>query len=131
MDRGGGDVDRGGGRLTPNAVAGSASAPRSGWASLTPTELEVVKLVAKGLTNPEIAERLFITRNTVRAHLQHVFAKLGVKTRAELRPKRRAAASRLSSSPQGFVLAGFLWFRPAEVHHVFRRSRSVALSESN
>jgi hypothetical protein len=37
-----------------------------------------------GLTNPVIGERLFISRGTVKTHLQHVFAKLGVRTRAEL-----------------------------------------------
>jgi predicted ATPase/class 3 adenylate cyclase/DNA-binding CsgD family transcriptional regulator len=63
---------------------GERKRPTSGWASLTPTELEVVKLVAKGLTNPEIGERLFIGRGTVKTHLAHVFTKLGVATRTEL-----------------------------------------------
>lgn len=63
---------------------GERKRPSTGWASLTPTEVEVVKLVAKGMTNPQIAERLFIARGTVRGHLLHVFAKLGIKTRAEL-----------------------------------------------
>src|SRR5881398_1119534 len=39
----------------------------SGWASLTPTEREVVRLTAEGLTNPKIAERLFVAPSTVRA----------------------------------------------------------------
>jgi DNA-binding CsgD family transcriptional regulator len=63
---------------------GGRKRPSSGWASLTPTELEVVKLVAKGLTNPEVGERLFIGRGTVKTHLAHVFAKLGITTRSEL-----------------------------------------------
>ncbi len=63
---------------------GERKRPSSGWASLTPTELEVVKLVAKGLTNPEVGERLFIGRGTVKTHLAHVFAKLGITTRSEL-----------------------------------------------
>src|SRR5688572_17929645 len=58
--------------------------PSSGWASLTPTELDVVKVVATGLTTPEIGERLFIGRGTVKTHLAHVFTKLGVSTRSEL-----------------------------------------------
>ncbi len=58
--------------------------PASGWPSLTPTELEVVKLVGDGLSNPEIAERLFMGRSTVKTHLNHVFTKLDVSTRAEL-----------------------------------------------
>jgi ATP/maltotriose-dependent transcriptional regulator MalT len=63
---------------------GERKRPSSGWASLTPTELEVVKLVATGLTNPEVGQRLFIGRGTVKTHLAHVFTKLGVGTRAEL-----------------------------------------------
>ena len=74
----------------PAAVAyarrarGERRRPSFGWDSLTPTELEVVRLAAAGLTNPAIGERLFISRGTVKTHLLHVFAKLGVHTRAEL-----------------------------------------------
>jgi DNA-binding CsgD family transcriptional regulator len=56
----------------------------SGWASLTATEREVVKVAAEGLNNPEIAKRLFISRSTVKTHLAHVYAKLGVANRTEL-----------------------------------------------
>jgi predicted ATPase/class 3 adenylate cyclase/DNA-binding CsgD family transcriptional regulator len=63
---------------------GERKRPSSGWESLTPAELDVVRLVVEGLTNPQIAERLFITRATVKAHLAHIFPKLGVTTRAEL-----------------------------------------------
>jgi predicted ATPase/DNA-binding CsgD family transcriptional regulator len=63
---------------------GERGRPSSGWASLTPTELEVTRLVAEGLTNPQVAERLLISRATVKAHLGHIFTKLGVATRAEL-----------------------------------------------
>ena len=63
---------------------GERKRPSIGWASLTPTELRIVALVAAGLTNPQIAERMFIARGTVKVHLSHVFAKLGVSTRAEL-----------------------------------------------
>ncbi|MGH9187848.1 MAG: response regulator transcription factor [Acidimicrobiales bacterium] len=58
--------------------------PSFGWDSLTPTELEVVRLVAQGLSNPAIGERMFITRGNKKTHLAHVFAKLGVTSRAEL-----------------------------------------------
>jgi DNA-binding CsgD family transcriptional regulator len=74
----------------PAAVAyarrarGERRRPSFGWDSLTPTEREVVRLAAAGLTNPAIGERLFISRGTVKTHLLHVFAKLGVHTRAEL-----------------------------------------------
>jgi DNA-binding CsgD family transcriptional regulator len=63
---------------------GERKRPSTGWPSLTPTELEVVKLVAEGLTNPQIAERMFVALGTVRTHVGHIFAKLGVATRAEL-----------------------------------------------
>ncbi|MPY92624.1 MAG: LuxR family transcriptional regulator [Acidimicrobiia bacterium] len=63
---------------------GPRSRPSVGWASLTPTEREVVARVAEGLTNPQIADRLFVSRATVKTHLAHVFVKLDVANRAEL-----------------------------------------------
>jgi len=63
---------------------GPRQRPATGWASLTPAEVEVVKLVAEGLSNPLIAERLFVSRRTVTTHLSHIFAKLGLSSRAEL-----------------------------------------------
>jgi predicted ATPase/DNA-binding CsgD family transcriptional regulator len=63
---------------------GSRGRPAVGWASLTPTELEVVRLVVEGLTNPQIGTRLFMSRGTVKAHLSHVYAKVGVANRTEL-----------------------------------------------
>jgi DNA-binding CsgD family transcriptional regulator len=49
---------------------------------LTDRELDVVALVAEGLTNKQISRRLFISPATVRTHLEHVYDKLGVRTRA-------------------------------------------------
>jgi predicted ATPase/DNA-binding CsgD family transcriptional regulator len=66
---------------------GERKRPSFGWSSLTATELEVVRHVAQGLTNPEVARRLFVSRSTVKAHLAHIFAKIGVSTRAELAAK--------------------------------------------
>src|SRR4029453_19617259 len=63
---------------------GRGRRPSTGWGSLTPTELEVVRLVVDGLSNPEIGRRLFMSRGTVKAHLSHVYAKLGVANRTEL-----------------------------------------------
>jgi DNA-binding CsgD family transcriptional regulator len=63
---------------------GERKRPSAGWASLTPTECDVVKLVAQGLTNPQIGEQLFISRATVKTHLAHIFTKLSIKSRAEL-----------------------------------------------
>jgi DNA-binding CsgD family transcriptional regulator len=63
---------------------GARKRPARGWESLTPTELRVVGLVAEGLTNPEIGERMFISRGTVKIHLSHIYAKLDVRNRSEL-----------------------------------------------
>ena len=63
---------------------GERGRPSFGWESLTPTEHRVVTLVSEGLTNPQVAERLFIARGTVKVHLGHIFTKLGVTTRSEL-----------------------------------------------
>jgi predicted ATPase/DNA-binding CsgD family transcriptional regulator len=63
---------------------GGRKRPATGWASLTPAELEVVRLVREGLRNDAIARRLFIAPGTVKVHLSHIFAKLGISTRAEL-----------------------------------------------
>jgi predicted ATPase/DNA-binding CsgD family transcriptional regulator len=63
---------------------GGRKRPATGWASLTPAELGVVRLVGEGLRNDAIARRLFIAPSTVKVHLAHIFAKLGITTRAEL-----------------------------------------------
>jgi DNA-binding CsgD family transcriptional regulator len=63
---------------------GERGRPSAGWGSLTPTERRVVDLVLDGLSNPQIAERVFMSRGTVKSHLTHIFTKLGVSTRAEL-----------------------------------------------
>src|SRR6185312_2474641 len=63
---------------------GERRRPSTGWASLTPTELDVVWLVAEGLGNKEIAARLFISHRTVQTHLTHVYAKLGITSRVQL-----------------------------------------------
>lgn len=63
---------------------GPRKRPKSGWESLTATELKVVHLVAEGLSNPEIAERMFISRGTVHTHMSHILAKLGLGSRVGL-----------------------------------------------
>jgi DNA-binding CsgD family transcriptional regulator len=63
---------------------GPRGRPQFGWPSLTSTELTVAGLVAEGLSNPQIGERLYVSRRTVQTHLAHIFAKLGISSRAQL-----------------------------------------------
>jgi predicted ATPase/DNA-binding CsgD family transcriptional regulator len=63
---------------------GPRSRPALGWESLTPTEITVAQAVADGLSNPQIAARMFISRRTVTTHLTSIFHKLGISSRAEL-----------------------------------------------
>jgi predicted ATPase/DNA-binding CsgD family transcriptional regulator len=55
-----------------------------GWPSLSPVERQVVELASQGLSNPDIARELFISRNTVKVYLSRAYAKLGVANRTEL-----------------------------------------------
>lgn len=77
------------GRLDPvavQAVLGAAGATptrrRTGTAGLTPREVEVLTLLARGSTNRQIAQQLTITPKTVGNHVEHIYTKAGVGTRA-------------------------------------------------
>jgi DNA-binding CsgD family transcriptional regulator len=63
---------------------GERKRPSSGWASLTPAERDVVRLVSEGLGNNDIATRLFVSPRTVQSHLTHVYSKLGIASRVQL-----------------------------------------------
>jgi predicted ATPase/class 3 adenylate cyclase/DNA-binding CsgD family transcriptional regulator len=63
---------------------GQRKRPTSGWASLTPTERDVVRLVSEGLSNNDIATRLFVSPRTVQTHLTHVYTKLSLTSRVQL-----------------------------------------------
>jgi DNA-binding CsgD family transcriptional regulator len=63
---------------------GERARPSTGWGSLTPTEHGVIDQVRLGLTNSQIAQRLLISPDTVKTHLSHIYAKVGVANRTEL-----------------------------------------------
>jgi DNA-binding CsgD family transcriptional regulator len=63
---------------------GQRKRPTSGWASLTPAELDVVRLVSEGLSNNDLATRLFVSPRTVQTHLTHVYTKLSRTSRVQL-----------------------------------------------
>jgi DNA-binding CsgD family transcriptional regulator len=58
--------------------------PTFGWDSLSESERRVADLVARGLSNKEIAERLYMSHRTVGSHLYRIFPKLGLRSRVEL-----------------------------------------------
>ncbi|MET9310676.1 response regulator transcription factor [Kribbella sp. NPDC003505] len=69
--------------VTKRLVAGLAPAADPGGDGLTARETEVLRLIARGLSNPEIAGRLFISEATVKTHINNTFAKIGARHRAE------------------------------------------------
>jgi DNA-binding CsgD family transcriptional regulator/tetratricopeptide (TPR) repeat protein len=68
---------------------------RSGWDSLTPTETKIAALVQQGLSNPEIAAKLFLSRRTVATHVSHILKKLDVHSRIDI--AREAALRTIAS----------------------------------
>jgi NarL family two-component system response regulator LiaR len=77
---------RGQSTLAPEAtralIQASRQGPRPGH-DLTDRELQVLELLAEGLTNPEIGRRLMVSSSTARAHVSSILSKLGVSNRAE------------------------------------------------
>jgi DNA-binding CsgD family transcriptional regulator len=70
---------------------GSRGRPTTGWEALTPVELKIAHLVANGLSNPDIASQMFLSRYTVQSHVSHILTKLNAKSRFEV---ARATAGR-------------------------------------
>jgi len=69
-------------RLLRHFQVGSASVQEAP-SSLSPRETEILKLIARGLSNPEVAQTLGISRATVRTHVEHIYVKLEVSSRTE------------------------------------------------
>jgi DNA-binding CsgD family transcriptional regulator len=69
--------------VVPEARPFVADAARIAALGLTPRELEVLQLIAEGLSNKEMAERLFVSENTVKTHASRVFDKLGATRRTQ------------------------------------------------
>ena len=73
------------------AVPSESQVPESGLVEpLSERELEVLELIAEGLTNQEIASRLFVSLNTVKAHTRNVYGKLDVHSRTQALTRARA-----------------------------------------
>ncbi|WP_307863998.1 response regulator transcription factor [Kribbella aluminosa] len=64
-------------------IAGLTPSSDPGNDGLTARETEVLRLIARGLSNPEIAGQLFISEATVKTHINNTFAKIGARHRAE------------------------------------------------
>jgi len=65
---------------------GERRRPKAGWAALTDTEQKVASLLAEGLSNPEIANRMFTSRRTIQFHVSNILAKFGLSSRVESPP---------------------------------------------
>jgi DNA-binding CsgD family transcriptional regulator len=83
------DIRRAGSRLRPYGIRRGVRGPRepraaSGWAALTPTEVKIAALVARGDSTSEIARGMFLSRRTVQTYISHILAKLGAKSRVEI-----------------------------------------------
>lgn len=67
-----------------SGTEGSRKRPSSGWASLTPAEHNVIRLVSAGLRDKDIASKLNVSPRTVHSHLNHIYTKLDISSRVQL-----------------------------------------------
>jgi DNA-binding CsgD family transcriptional regulator len=83
------DIRRADSRLRPYGIRRGVRGPRgpraaSGWDALTPTEVKIAALVARGDSTSDIARGMFLSRRTVQTYISHILAKLGAKSRVEI-----------------------------------------------
>ena len=83
------DIRRAEGRLRPHGIRHRARDQRSqraafGWAALTPTEVKIAAMLARGDSTSDIASGMFLSRRTVQTYISHILAKLGVKGRVDI-----------------------------------------------
>jgi DNA-binding CsgD family transcriptional regulator len=83
------DIRRANSRLRPYGIRRGVRGPRgpraaAGWSALTPTEVKIAALVARGDSTSDIARGMFLSRRTVQTYISHILAKLGAKSRVEI-----------------------------------------------
>jgi DNA-binding CsgD family transcriptional regulator len=83
------DIRRADSRLRAYGIRRGVRGPRgpraaSGWEALTPTEVKIAALVARGDSTSEIARGMFLSRRTVQTYISHILAKLGARSRVEI-----------------------------------------------
>lgn len=86
-------------------ATGVSPAGAACYPELTHSELPVARLVTEGLTNREVASRLYLSRHTVDSHLRHIFAKFGVNNRVEL-TRHFTLQAEEAPGPATLLLAG-------------------------
>jgi DNA-binding CsgD family transcriptional regulator len=74
-------------------------AARSGADALTPSELRVAEMAADGMSNPQIGQALFVTRNTVETHLRHIYRKLDIRSRQDLASALGSGGQKITEAP--------------------------------
>ena len=77
--------------LSASGLPSSPATPSRSALDLTDRERDVAVLVAQGLSNPEVAARLYVSRKAVEYHLRNIYGKLGIASRRELRDRQLLA----------------------------------------
>jgi DNA-binding CsgD family transcriptional regulator len=78
-------------------VSGARRRETTGWGSLSPTESKVAGVIAEGMSNPQIADRMFLSKRTTETHVSHIFGRLGLRSRVEI---AREASRHAGAEPE-------------------------------